>query len=77
MKNITLTADEELIKAARKRAHGRRTTLNAEFRIWLKRYAQKEDQADQNVLAYRRLMENLLQVSTGGRRFSRAELNER
>lgn len=77
MKNVTLTADENLIEAARQRARGRRTTLNAEFRIWLKRYAQQDDQNEQAVLAYRRLMENLSQVSTRGERFSRTELNER
>ena len=34
MKNITLSADEGLIEAARRRAAAERTTLNAEFRLW-------------------------------------------
>ena len=32
MKNITLSADESLIEAARQRAVAERTTLNAQFR---------------------------------------------
>jgi len=35
MKNITLSADESLIKAARERAMEENTTLNAQFRLWL------------------------------------------
>lgn len=77
MKNITLSADERLIKAAREKAQSNRTTLNAEFRQWLKRYAQKGGQAEQNVQAYRRIMDKLAEVSTEGEQFSRADLNER
>ena len=39
VKNITLSADEGLIEAARRRAAAERTTLNAEFRMWLAEYA--------------------------------------
>ena len=35
MKNITLTADGDLIAAARERAGSENTTLNERFRIWL------------------------------------------
>ena len=74
MKNITLSADEELIEAAREAARRRRTTLNAEFREWLRRYALQNGK--QRVLQYRRLMESLGDVSTD-QTFSREELNAR
>jgi predicted nucleic acid-binding protein len=35
MKNITLSADESLIEAARERARADQTTLNKAFRVWL------------------------------------------
>ena len=35
MKNITLSADQDLIEAARRRASAERPTLNAQFRLWL------------------------------------------
>ncbi|MDZ7728611.1 MAG: hypothetical protein U5Q44_10705 [Dehalococcoidia bacterium] len=35
MKNITLSADENLIEAARERARRENTTLNEQFRRWL------------------------------------------
>ena len=38
MKNITLSADENLIEAARQRALSERTTLNEQFRRWLADY---------------------------------------
>lgn len=77
MKNITLSADERLIEAARQRARCGNTTLNAEFRRWLERYAQQDGQREQRVQAYRRLMEALSAVSTDGERFTRDEMNER
>jgi hypothetical protein len=39
MRNITFSADERLIEAARERARGGGTTLNEEFRRWLAAYA--------------------------------------
>ncbi|MGH9628942.1 MAG: hypothetical protein ACRD7E_11510, partial [Bryobacteraceae bacterium] len=39
VKNVTLTADEDLVERARLRAAKEKTTLNAAFREWLKRYA--------------------------------------
>ncbi len=35
LKNITLSAEKELIENARDRAEAKNTTLNAEFRRWL------------------------------------------
>ncbi len=42
VKNITLSADERLIEAARRRARTEHTTLNEAFRRWLADYAQAE-----------------------------------
>jgi prephenate dehydratase len=77
MKNITLSADEKLIEAARQVAQRRKTTLNAEFRTWLARYANSESRAAEAVNEYRRLMAALADVSPRGRRFQREDLNER
>jgi hypothetical protein len=75
MKNITLSADEKLIEAARQEARRRKTTLNAEFREWLARYARSR-QAQQRLRDYRRLMDSMKEVSSG-RRYTRDELNAR
>ena len=41
MKNITFSADEHLIEAARRRASSENTTLNEQFRLWLESYAER------------------------------------
>lgn len=46
MKNITLSADEGLIEAARERARAENTTLNEQFRLWLTNYARREQQTE-------------------------------
>lgn len=74
MKNITLSADEKLIEAARARARAERTTLNEAFRRWLKAYAQRDEQAVQALAVMRELQGTL---RTGGRKFTRDEMNER
>ena len=74
MKNITLSADEGLIEAARERARAEHTTLNEQFRRWLKDYARREQQADEAMAVIRELRGK---VRTGGRKFSRDEMNER
>ena len=74
MKNITLSADEGLIEAARERARAEHTTLNEQFRLWLAGYARREQQAQRAMETIREL---LGQVRTGGRRFTRDEMNER
>ncbi|MDD9994991.1 MAG: hypothetical protein OXS35_04480, partial [Dehalococcoidia bacterium] len=38
MKNITLSADGDLMDEARRHASSKNTTLNAEFRLWLEDY---------------------------------------
>ena len=72
LKNITLSAEEELIARAREEAEQRGTTLNAEFRLWLAAFAEQERTAR----AYHELMEQLAHAHPG-RRFSREELNAR
>ena len=73
MKNITLSADESVIEAARAQARSENTTLNEQFRLWLEQYARK-----QRVLRFRELMVDLQgKASTGGRKFTRDEMNER
>ncbi|MHB8519779.1 MAG: hypothetical protein ACYDH9_03380 [Limisphaerales bacterium] len=72
MKNITLSAEERLIEKARLRAQQERKTLNAVFREWLHHYVARAAAADR----YGHLMRQLKHVSSG-RKFSRAELNER
>jgi hypothetical protein len=74
MRNITFSADERLIEAARDRALRERTTLNEEFRRWLKAYALRENRAQTAMATISELQTSL---RTGGRRFTRDEMNER
>ena len=74
MKNITLSADEGLIQAARRRAAAEGTTLEALIRRWLAEYVGRERQADAALAAIRELRED---IATGGRTFTRDEVNER
>ena len=73
MKNITLSAEEKLIRAARARAEREQTTLNAEFRRWLQSYAERRNRLDD----YRSLMTELRGTLVVGRKLSRDEMNER
>ena len=75
MKNITLSAHENPVEAAREEARRRRTTLNAEFRVRLGRYARRQ-QGERRAEDYRRLMAAMTEASAG-RRFSRDEMNSR
>ena len=72
MKNVTLSADEELLERARQVARSRNSTLNAEFRAWLKQLVQSNDPGEE----YLALMKRLRHMDAG-RTFSRDELNER
>jgi hypothetical protein len=71
LKNITLSADENLIARARARAQAQNTTLNEEFRVWLAQFVDARPEQD-----FRALMDSLAEVRPG-RRFSRDEANER
>ena len=74
MKNITLSADENLIEAARRRAVAEHTTLNAQFRLWIENYVRREQQAAEAMRVIRELQGSLF---TGGQKFTRDEMNER
>lgn len=74
MKNITFSADSTLIEKARRRAAAEHTTLNAQFRNWLESYVQREQQSDRALETIRELQTNIF---TGGRKFSREEMNGR
>ena len=71
-KNITLSADADLIEKARQKATQEQSSLNERFREWLKQYVEPQGIADN----YLRLMDQLEKVQPG-RKFSRDELNER
>lgn len=73
MKNITFTADENLIEAAREQAAADNSSLNEQFRAWLEQYARKR-QATKAMESIDRMR---AYVRTGGRKFSRDEMNER
>jgi hypothetical protein len=72
MKNITLSADEDLIDRARTIARGQRRTLNAAFREWLMQFTQSTGDAQ----GFDALMNNLRHINARGH-FSRDEMNER
>lgn len=72
MKNITLSANEELIEQARSLARQRKSTLNALFREWLTELVDQRD-------ADRRLqkLESRIGYARSGGKFTREELNAR
>ena len=72
MRNVTLSAEEELIDRARLVARERHTTLNDAFREWLTQFTSSKS----NVEAFDDLMDRLKGVNAG-RHFTRDELNER
>ena len=72
MRNITLSADENLIRQAREKARKQRTTLNGLFRKWLSRYVGTVRGGSE----FDELMERL-SYANSGRSFSRDKLNER
>jgi hypothetical protein len=72
MKNITLSADDDLIEQARLVARAQRKTLNAAFRDWLQQYAAQSGSAQE----VDSLMKRLEHVRAG-RHFTRDEMHER
>ncbi len=72
LKNITLSAEEILIKKAREKARKKNTTLNNAFREWL-----KEHMNGRTVIQdYRQFMKSVKYVKPG-KKFTREEMNER
>jgi hypothetical protein len=72
VKNITLSADGDLIEKARQVAKSERKTLNAAFREWLTSYARSNGDLE----AHRALMRRLSHIDSGGP-YTRDEMNER
>ena len=72
LKNITLSADEQLIRKARMKAQKEHTTLNAQFRQWLENYTS----IGMNSNDYESLMDQL-SYAKPVRKYSRDEMNER
>jgi hypothetical protein len=73
VKNVTLSAEEHLIEAARERARAENTTLNEQFRVWLADYARSHERM-QRYEAVMAKVRGKLQV---GRKLTRDEMNER
>lgn len=74
MKNITLSAEEEVIEKGRQVAQSRNTTLNSLFREWLANL----DDGELRAQAYLRQMDQLQgRARVGARKFTREEMNER
>ena len=72
MKNITLSADAEVIELARQEARSRNTTLNALFREWVEDLAARDERRK----SFRSLLERTSEFDSGGP-FTREEMNER
>jgi hypothetical protein len=72
VKNITLSADEDLIERARQIARAQHKTLNAAFREWLTQFTASAGDAQ----GFDALMKRMKHVDAG-KHFSRDELNER
>ncbi|MEI6345576.1 MAG: hypothetical protein WCP41_09530 [Verrucomicrobiota bacterium] len=74
MRNITLSASEEVIERARSVAREHHTTLNQMFRDWL----QTIDHGTKRIGGYRGMMQRVGgRVAVGGHKFTREEMNER
>ena len=73
MRNITLSADENLIEAARARARAEHTTLNEQSRLWLEFYARR----DVRMQRYDEVLARVKGNVRVGRKLTRDEMNER
>jgi predicted transcriptional regulator len=74
MKNITLSAEEDLIENARSLAHRHDTTLNQMFRDWLAELAARQERGRQAQVDA--LFDRMLGQVNAGRKFTREEMNE-
>ena len=75
MRNITLSATDQLIDQARDKARAQGVTLNDEFRKWLASYVQAAD--GQTAVSRFRSVMQALPHADAGRSFTREEMNER
>lgn len=71
--NITLSADDDLIGAARERARREHTNLNKEFRRWLEDYVRPEERMARYYAAVAEV-QGKMRV---WRKLTRDEMNER
>ena len=74
MKRITFRADARHVEAARERACAENTTLNEQFRMWLQDYVRQPKAVEQSERTMKALQ---TRIKTGGRKFTRDEMNER
>jgi hypothetical protein len=74
LRNITLSADDQYIDLARKKAIAAQSTLNMEFRKWLQAYVEAKDESA--VTRFREVMQQLVGADAG-RSFTRDEMNQR
>lgn len=72
LKNITFSADADLIEKARKKALQESMTLNDAFRLWLEQFVRPVSSGEE----FEKLMDSFKGVLSGNR-FSREEANER
>jgi len=72
MKNVTLSADEELIEQARDWARLKKSTLNSLFRQWLSDLV-KQKESEERLKA----LELCIGYARSGGKFSREEMNVR
>ena len=72
MKNVTLSADEELIEQARDWARLQKSTLNSLFRQWLSDLV-KQKESEERL----RALELRIGYARSGGKFSREEMNAR
>jgi hypothetical protein len=73
MKNITLSAEESLIRKAREKARSEHRSFNDAFRAWLVEWTRGDDR----LARYDELIARLAPRVDSGGPFSREELNER
>ncbi|HXE64963.1 MAG TPA: hypothetical protein VN519_15570 [Bryobacteraceae bacterium] len=73
MRNVTFSADAHLIEEARLKAKLQNTTLNQAFRDWLADYTRQSGHEK----AIDALYKKLSHVNSGGRKYTRHEMNER
>ena len=71
LRNITLSAEMQLIENAREKATRQKTSLNLLFRTWLKRYTGQSDGKK-----FMKFMDELKDIDSK-KHYSREELNER
>lgn len=84
MKDLTVRFDDRLLEAGRRKAVREQTTLQELFRKWLEDYAGDERQ-DEDPEERKRRVERAMatidelrkSIKTGGRKFTRDEMNER